>query len=245
MQPRTVSEHQAQFDELLTALNIPISLSANEKLEKLRAISIEELVKVQDKLKISEFRATSDDAFVWKNLMASIDRGDFARRMKRRGVKLMNGECRDEHNLYQSWRTPSPSYDAVRTRLIADYPEAAVNKLMHYYCGEAKTLPPDVKGWQDLFGRIYADMQVHHLERGFHRALETGGLKFGEDVLRYRIDWRAKCMDEVYPPEWGVTHATVSQTRGQNNRLTIRDSTYTLRGDFLIKTYADPFAYLF
>lgn len=140
--------------------------------------------------------------------MRSIDRGDFASRMKQRGIRLMNGECRDEHNLYQAWRTPSASYEAVRTRLIADYPESAVNKLMHYYCGERKTLPPNVKGWQDLFGRIYADMQVHHLERGFHRALEVGGLKFGKDVLRYRFDWRAKCIDEIYPPEWEVCHAT-------------------------------------
>lgn len=81
---------------------------------------------------------------------------------------------------------------------------------MHYYCGEARTLPPGVEGWQDLFGRIYADIQVHHLERGFHRALEAGGLRFGEDILRYRIDWRAKCVDAVFPPEWnwGVTHST-------------------------------------
>lgn len=211
VQPRTFSEHQAQFDELLGALGISASLSAAEKLAELRSTSIEKLVDVQKKLKLSEFRATSDDSFVSKTLMKSIDRGDFASRMKRRGIRLMNGECRDEHNLYQAWRTPSQSYEAVRTRLIADYPESIVNKLMHYYCGEHKTLPSNVKDWQDLFGRIYADMQVHHLERGFYRALEVGGLNFGSDVLRYRFDWRAKCLDAVYPPEWEVCHATVSQ----------------------------------
>ena len=51
-------------------------------------------------------------------------------------------------------------------------------------------------------------MQVHHLERGLHNALEKGGLIYGTDVLRYRFDWRAKCVDSFFPPEWEVTHAT-------------------------------------
>ena len=208
VQPRTVQQHQAQFEELLGNLNIPLSLSAEEKLGKLRAVSIADLVNVQEKMKISEFRATTDNAFVSKHLMANINNGDFGRRMKRRGIKLMNGECRDEHALYQSWRTPSPSYEAVRTRLVADYPEPIANKLMHLYCGESQTLPPGVKDWQDLFGRIYADMQVHCLERGFHQSLEQAGLVFGKDILRYRFDWRAQCVDSVYPPDWGVTHGT-------------------------------------
>ncbi|KAK3686386.1 hypothetical protein LTR37_019859 [Vermiconidia calcicola] len=208
VQPRTVLQHQKQFEELLGSLDISLSLSAKEKLEKLRATSVQDLVEVQEKLKISEFRATSDDAFVSKQLMASINSGDFARRMKARGIKFMNGECRDEHNLYQSWRTPSNSYDAVRTRLVGDYPETVVDKLMLHYCGKAKKLPPGVKDWPEIFGLIYADMQVHSLERGLHRALSKGGLVYGKDVFRYRFEWRAKCVDSNFPPEWGVTHAT-------------------------------------
>jgi carboxylesterase type B len=171
-------------------------------------VPIRLLVDIQESLKISEFRATSDDAFVSKRLMANINNGDFAKRMKARGMKLMNGECRDEHNLYRTWRTPTQSYGAVRTRLIGDYPPEVVDKLMDYYCSNSKSLPSGFKDWQDLFGHIYADMQVHHLERGFYRALENGGLTFGKDVLRYRFDWRAKCVDSFFPPEWGVTHAT-------------------------------------
>lgn len=208
VQPRTVQQHQAQFEELLTALKIPLSLSADEKLERLRNVPMPELVPVQEKLNITEFRATSDDAFVSKRIMAHINSGDFGRRMKARGIKLMNGECRDEHALYQTWRTPSNSYDAVRTRLIADYPEHIVDKLMHFSCGENKQLPKGITDWQDLFGRLYAEMQVHYLERGFHIALEQSGLVPGKDLLRYRFDWRAKCVDSAYPPEWGVTHGT-------------------------------------
>lgn len=208
VQPRTFSEHQKQFDELLDKLGISLALPADKKLEKLRAVPMEDLVSVQGKLDISEFRATSDDAFVTKTLMSNINSGDFGRRIKARGIKLMNGECRDEHNLYQTWRTPSDSFDAVRKRLVADYPEVVVQRLMQHYCGGSKALPSGVKNWQDLFGRIYANMQVHHLERGFHRALERGGLVFGEDVLRYRFDWRVSCIDSFFAPSMGVTHAT-------------------------------------
>lgn len=191
---------------MLKELNIPQSLRSSEKLRKLRSASIEEFGKIYEKLKISEFRATTDDAFVSKDLMANIASGDFARRMKKRGIKLMNGECRDEHFSYAAWRTPSSSFEAVRSRLIADYPAGVVDKVLHHYCGEARELPSGMKSWQDLFGRIYADMQVHHLERGFMQKLEQGGMVPGEDLLRYRINWRAKCVDSMFPPEWGVTH---------------------------------------
>ena len=208
VQPRTATQHQAQFNELLTALQIPLSLPAEEKLHRLRATPIRDLVAVQETLQISEFRATTDNAFVSAHLIGDITSGDFACRMKARGIQVLNGECRDEHNLYRTWRTPSQSYAAVRSRLIADYPVEVVDKLLAHYCQNSTSLPPGVKDWQHLFGHIYADMQVHALERGFLHALHKGGLTFGKDVLRYRFDWRAKCVDSFFPLEWGVTHAT-------------------------------------
>ena len=97
IQPRTYSQHQKQFNEVLTALDIPLHISASDKLARLRAVSAEKIVDILDKLTISEFRATTDNVFVNKVLMANIDSGDFGRRMKARGIRLMNGECRDEH----------------------------------------------------------------------------------------------------------------------------------------------------
>lgn len=160
-------------------------------------------------MRISEFRALSDGEFVSKTIISDINSGDFARRMKARGITLMNGECEEEHSLYEAWRTPKEdSYEAVRIRLCADYPETVVRKLMNFYCGNSRALPNGTKDWADAFGRLYANMQVHCLERGFHAALEKGGLTFGKDVLRYRFNWRASGLDSVYPPSWGVTHAT-------------------------------------
>ncbi|KAI7329602.1 carboxylesterase [Hortaea werneckii] len=206
VQPKTLDEHQKQFDELLTALNIPMQLSGDEKVQRLRSVSAHDLIKVQDGMNLSEFRALTDGAFIPKNIIANINSGGFGRRMKKRGIKLMNGECRDEHYLYESWRTPSPSYEAVYTRLCADYPEQAVRQLMGHVCGKERKLPEGVDGWQDLFGRLYANMQVHCLERGFCDALVKGGLIPGQDLLRYRFNWRADCV--TLPREWKVTHAT-------------------------------------
>ncbi|WPG98783.1 Hypothetical protein R9X50_00157900 [Acrodontium crateriforme] len=208
IQPKTVDEHQEQFDELLAILDIPLHLPAETKLARLRATTPHDLIQAQDKLKISEFRAATDGDFISKNIIANINSGDFARRMKTRGIRLMNGECRDERFSYQTWRTPASSFEAVHTRLCGDYPKAIVAKLMQHYCGPSMKLPAGVEDWQELFGIIYANMQVHCLERGFHNALVKGGLKPGKDLLRYRFNWRAKCVDGVYPPEWKVTHAT-------------------------------------
>ncbi|KAK6440775.1 hypothetical protein LTR95_002999 [Oleoguttula sp. CCFEE 5521] len=208
VQPRSLDQHQTQFDELCAVLGIANKLSATEKLTKLRAVPATELVAAQHHLTRSEFRAYSDDSFISSTIISHINSGDFAKRMKRRKIKLMNGECRDEHNSYRSWRTPSDSYDAVKTRLTADYPCVVVEKLMKHYCKGTHDLPKGYKDWPDLFGHIYADCQVHNLERGFHNALFKGGVVAGEDVLRYRFDKRMKCVDAIIPPDWGVTHAT-------------------------------------
>ncbi|PPJ54423.1 hypothetical protein CBER1_07381 [Cercospora berteroae] len=208
VQAKGIDEQQKQFDELLGKLSISASLPPQEKLRQLRAKPAIDIVNANNEMQLSEFRATSDDHFVSKNLVANINSGDFGRRMKARGIKLINGECRDEHFLYQTWRTPSPSFDSVYKRLCADYPEQAVKKLMHATCGEQHALPQGCKDWSDAFGKLYANMQVHCLERGFHNTLVKAGMIPGKDLLRYRFDWRAKCVDDFLPLEWGVTHAT-------------------------------------
>lgn len=208
VQPRTADEHQKQFDEFTGKLGILHGLPGNEKLAKLRALPYQKLVDVQDEMKISEFRALTDGSWLPADLIANINSGDFARRMKQRGITLLNGECRDEHNLYRNWRIPEDTYSSVYTRLVADYPERVVAKLMKHYCSGREELPSGYPSWQNLFGHIYADIQVHHLERGFHDALFRGGLEPGKDVLRYRFDRRLKCLDDTVPIDWEVTHST-------------------------------------
>lgn len=209
VQPKFLPEHQDQFEELLTALKIPLSLPASEKLARLRAVPAAELIRPQDKMKYSEFRALSDGHFISKTLVRSINDGSFARKVKARGIKILNGECQNEHAMYGQWRRPADSYEAVYTRLVADYPEKAVRKLMPiYFPNEQLPAYSVYKDWPDAFGKVYADMQVYCLERGFADRLAAGGLVVGKDLLRYRINWRAKCVDAALPVEWGVTHSS-------------------------------------
>ncbi|CAD0111447.1 unnamed protein product [Aureobasidium uvarum] len=206
--PKTLSEHQAQFDEFVCHLDMPASLSPATQLAKLRQLPYQQLLAAQNKMKISEFRPMADGKFYPKDVFTNINNGDFARRMKDRGICILGGECRDEHNIYRTWRTPENSLQALRTRLCAEYPTDTVTKILHHYCGAEATLPAHCRDWQDAFGRIYADLQVHNLQRGFLDALCRHGLEPGKHVLRYRFDRRLQCIDATIPIEWGVTHSS-------------------------------------
>lgn len=207
IQPKNLHEHQIAFDELLSKLQIPKSTSSSDKLRRLRETPATDLINALDKMNNSQFRGFSDNDFISQDLIANINSGDYGRRMKQRQVKLFIGECRDEHNLYRAWKTPQNSWKAVYDRLLEDYPEQTVTRTMSIYA-PTKQLPSDCKDWTVLFGKIYADLQVHSLERGFIKNLSDAGLVVGKDILRYRIELRVKCADAMWPAEWDVTHAT-------------------------------------
>ncbi|KPI34374.1 putative esterase/lipase [Cyphellophora attinorum] len=207
VQPKTLEDHQIGFDELLEKLNISSSESPSQKLYLLRQIPSSKLIEAVEAMRSSQFRGLSDGHFIDPALITKINNGDYGARMKRRGVKLMMGENRDEHNLYRAWKTPENSYQAVYERLCADYPASKVANILSLYAPGSE-LSSNYSDWVDLFGKVYADIQVHCLERGFVDKLAKAGLVVGKDVLRYRFEWRAKCVDEVWPKAWGVTHAT-------------------------------------
>lgn len=208
VRPKTLQEHQAQFDEFICKLDIPADIDDAEKLALLRALPYQQLVDAQKKMAISEFKPLADGIFYPQDLFTNINKGDFARRMKDRGVSLLSGECRDEHTIYRNWRTPADSFDALHARFCAEYPTGVVDDILHHYCGLEGGLPGHCKNWQDLFGRIYADLQVHGLQRGFYNALFEGGLESGKDVYRYSLHRRLECVKTTLPIELGVTHTS-------------------------------------
>ncbi|GKZ26563.1 hypothetical protein AbraIFM66951_002620 [Aspergillus brasiliensis] len=208
VRPKALEDQQQQFDEFLTRLGIAPDLEDEVKLAKLRTLPYQRLIEVQSEMKISEFRVWEDGLFYPKDLVDRINDGQFAKRMKGRGVTLLNGECKDEHTMYGRWRTPDDSYTAVYERLNAEYAPSVTRALMNHYCGPEHKLPAGYASWLDFFGRLYAGIQVHHLERGLHHALFEGGLQPGKDVLRYRFERRLQCVEQIIPPELGVTHLT-------------------------------------
>ncbi|CAG8090844.1 unnamed protein product [Penicillium salamii] len=211
VQPKYPAETQHQFDQLLAALDIPLSLPASEKIARLRVIPAKKLLDTAKTIEVHQFRPTTDGSFISPSLFQSLDNGEFARKLLSRNVRIIIGECADERFLYSTWFPPlADTLSALRTRLIADYPEHIVDGVIaHYY--PTGQLPKDCKNWvDDAWGRIYADMQVHQMQRGLVYALShnSGGVDASRQVYRYRIEWRAKCMDAVMPVEWGVTHSS-------------------------------------
>ncbi|KAF4336577.1 triacylglycerol lipase V precursor [Fusarium beomiforme] len=208
VRPKALQDQQLQYDELLMKLGIDSDLSGEKKLARLRDVPYQKLVQAQSEMTISEFRVLADDNFYPVDLMDKINNGEFAKKMKRRGIKLINGECENEHTMYRRWRTPQESYSAVHRRLLAEFAPEVTQTIMDHYCGSSKKLPEGYTNWEDFFGRLYANIQVHYLERGFHNALFSGGLEAGKDVFRYRFESRLDCVTEKIPVEWGVTHLT-------------------------------------
>ncbi|KAF2643592.1 paraben-hydrolyzing esterase precursor [Massarina eburnea CBS 473.64] len=209
VQPKSLDEAQLQFDELVSILGLPSTMTVVEKLAVLRTLSPKILIDASAKMRYHEFRGVTDGSFIRHGLMGELDSGKFAEVMKRRNIKLMTGECRDEHFVYGTWHTPENSYNSVLTRLQADYPLEACTALMHYYFPNRQH-GHRYKDWQDAFGHMYADIQIHHLERGMVNALVNHGA--GDLIYRYRVEWRAQCCDKQWPREWGVTHGTDAQS---------------------------------
>ncbi|KAL4808978.1 Alpha/Beta hydrolase protein [Aspergillus unguis] len=218
VQPKSPSIAQTQFNQLLSALNIPISLSSQEKLTRLRAIPSTTLIPAAASIDFHEFRPTTDNNFIPNNLFHSLDNGTLASTLIARNIHIITGECRDEHFLYGTYRRPAQNtMGSLRTRLIADYPRPIVDALMPIYYPNG-ALPPNCQDWNsDAFGRIYADMQIHRMQRGFIYALTNPvpgtadpsiGQQVEKQIHRYRMEYRLKCADHSAPPEWGVTHAT-------------------------------------
>jgi carboxylesterase type B len=77
--------------------------------------------------------------------------------------------------------------------------------LMSHYFPDGR-LPPKYKSWQAAFGHIYADVQIHALRRGMVNELVKHGA--GDLIHRYRIEWRAQCVDKELPKHFGVTHGS-------------------------------------
>ncbi|KAJ5090751.1 hypothetical protein N7532_009435 [Penicillium argentinense] len=211
VQPKSPAETQNQFNQLLKALNIPQTLSGPEKLARLRALPPKALLDAGKTIDVHQFRPTTDGGFILPSLFTSLDSGDFAAKLVARNVRLMLGECGDEQHLYATWFPPKDNtLSALRTRLIADYPEHIVDTVLplHYPNGQ---LPAGTVNWdQDAWGKIYADMQVYEMQRGLIYALtsNTAGVDASHLIYRYRIEFRASCMNAKMPAEWGVTHSS-------------------------------------
>jgi carboxylesterase type B len=205
LQPKSLSEAEDQCKELLKTLNISSTLPPAQQLAHLRKIPARNLIAASHNMSLHQFRAVTDGTFVRHNLLAELSNGLFAQRMKARNLHLIIGECSDEHHVYGTWRPPPPGYDNMLNRLHADYPYEACKVLMQHYFPD-RELSSKYKSWQEVFGHIYADVQIHSLVRGMVNDLNQSGA--GDLIHQYRIEWRAKCVDKKLPVAWGASHTS-------------------------------------
>ncbi|MCJ1352943.1 MAG: hypothetical protein MMC33_002927 [Icmadophila ericetorum] len=203
LQPKSLEEVHEQFEELIAVLGISPKLGAKDKLVNLRALPWKRLIGAVKKVRLKSFRAVTDGAFVRHSLFQEIEDGRFAKAIAKRGIKMMIGDLQDEVALYRLEGRPT-SYNSLLARLNVDYTRAATGKLGDLYC-PTRTLPPTLS-WQDFFGLIYADIQVHMTLRGLLGSLSRE-LPLSH-IHRYRINWRANCIDSLFPRKLGVVHTS-------------------------------------
>ena len=123
----------------------------------------------------------------------------------------MLGEVCDEAELYKLVNPPS-THSGLITQLSNYYPKPVVDALLPLYDVPGKDTG-SAEAFGEVFSKIVADGQVHASIRGFTHLLLNPPKNEGVkplppgNVLRYRIEWRAKGLDAWLKPEVGVCHA--------------------------------------
>lgn len=209
VQPKTIEECQNQFDEIIEKLEIPQSLSASEKLAKLRALDTNFIEDFIPKLKLHTFRAVTDGHFIHPDLIKDLASGKFASLVTKKGIRIMNGEVDNEPLKYSLLNTPLTIED-LPIQIENYYPKHLVPTLMDLYAtDDIDTNLPEAELKEEIrkkYGAIIGDGQVYASARGFINKLVENGFP-SSDIFRYRVSYRAKWLDAFVEPENDVPHA--------------------------------------
>ncbi len=205
VQPKKIQEVQQQFENLLSVLKIPGSWNASRKLRALRRKTSLELIEAVGLMKQKFFRPILDGDFVSERLFENIFTGNFGQRMRDLGIQTVIGDLTQEFHLYKTVFPPS-SYDGLVDRLSWDYPGHLATAICSPYKILSSSPKMSADEWREIFGKVYADMQIHSTMRGLVH--EIGSTLPLSHIHRYRIDWRTASVDKKTPREFGATHGT-------------------------------------
>jgi carboxylesterase type B len=200
--PKDPVEVQNHYENLLKALDIPLNISAEDQLAILRSLPSSDIVAGVGVIPENSFRAVTDGYFVRKSLFDELRNGSFARVLLRRGIRIMIGECRDEINSYRL-TSPPAKLSHLESRLAVEYPKALARVIADRNVPGGK-LPCYAATVQDLWGKVYSDLQVHTSERGFITALSE--VLPVENIFRYRVEFVTERMSEAHGLAMGVCH---------------------------------------
>jgi carboxylesterase type B len=121
--------------------------------------------------------------------------------LKELGIQIMIGDLTQEYHLYK-FSYPPKSFSQYTGRLCWDYPKKIVDAICKPYMGVVMTEGQ----WAEVFGKLYADMQIHSTMRGLIDCIVQ--TLPSSQIYRYRIDWRTRSVDKRIPKALGATHAT-------------------------------------
>ncbi|WWC86424.1 uncharacterized protein L201_001301 [Kwoniella dendrophila CBS 6074] len=209
--PKQLSDVQEQFEQLLTALEIPLTLSGSEKLARLRQVSAELLMEKVMTIEQYTFRQVQDGVLFPSSKTWLYD-GKVAEEFKKRDMAVYIGETMDEETLYRSTFSFSDEND-IRKACVQYYTKPVAEKMIDLYLNQKIKVPfahpdpdPEVNEYAKVFGDIVSDCQVRAPNRSFTRQLRQAGVPL-ENVNRYIVGWAPKFVIDFSPPKFGVTHA--------------------------------------
>src|SRR6187402_3254107 len=125
--------------------------------------------------------------------------------MRELGIQTVIGDLTQEFHLYKN-SFPPDSYEGLVDRLSWDFPRQVAIAVSSQYKPPNTLQSRSKEEWKDIFGNIYADIQIHSTMRGFIQAIHQE-LPLSH-IHRYRIDWRTESVDKRLPKDLGATHAT-------------------------------------
>lgn len=235
VQPKAIKEVDEQYEELLTLLDIPLSLTPEEKLSHLRNVSADKLMEVLPTMKQHTFRAVSDNIFIANTLLLDLKSGKFSKLLlQKKNFNIVIGEVANEPYLYSVLDTPT-SQEELIVQLENYYPTAAVKEMIKLYPTVPNSLPEVEYHEQlrQLFGTIVADGQVYASSRGYVKNLVNNGFP-KERIFRYKVSYRPKYLDQLLDPYHGVIH-------GMDQKVWFLGIGATEEEKRLIETFIFPF----
>jgi carboxylesterase type B len=227
VEPKRLEEVQQQFDELLSILGIPASLNDSAVLKALRKKTADELVDAVGTMKQKFFRPILDGNFMSEDLFQHVFDGRFSQRMHELNIQTIIGDLTQEFHGYENVFPPN-SYGSLVDRLSWDFPRDIAAAICLPFQSSAHRTEGE---WKSIFGKLYADMQIHSTMRGLIQSTEST-LPLSH-IHRYRIDWRTKSVDKKVPREFGPSHATDLSIWLFGNGDILTDSEKTLIREWL------------
>ena len=149
-QPKSLADAQLQFNELCYHFQLPLDLSAQEKLAALRTTSWQDLLQAITKLENHTFRPITDNMYIQPGLMEYLDSPAFSTDFKQADLRMLSCEVLNEETLYSSYNGPTePTIDSLRLQVSNYYAPYVTSRVLQLYdMPQSKEL----KEWQHTFG---------------------------------------------------------------------------------------------